>query len=328
MAHIITEKESNKMKQSWQSKIINFFLRKTLKKKLENLEIKDHRRIMKKSDRFVKIPTDIVIKQETIDGINALWIDPPDFDSDLVMLYLHGGGFCMETTKLHQVMASKICRTVKMRALIPAYRLAPEHPFPAGLNDCVATYKTLLDKGYKSHNIVLAGDSAGGALCLSTIAKLREQGLELPACAALMSPASDLTLSGTSHIKNAQKEPLYTLKALEAVANAYVDGQEKNNPYISPYFQDFNDFPPLLFHVGSTEMLLDHSVSCYEKAKNSGVDARITIWENMPHVFQSLGFIPESKLALMQITDFMQTHLTKKIKHSKRVNSHSLKGNA
>ena len=180
-------------------------------------------------------------------------------------LVVHG-----DKDSLAPVEEARRFQAMGLHVLLPEYRLAPEHPFPAGVDDCLAAYRWLLDRGYRERPFALAGDSAGGSLSLVTMMRARDAMLPLPDCAVLLSPSTDLTMSAPSARYNAQLDPMFSPAAQDLLPNVYCPGQDRRNPLLSPLFGNWNGLPPLLFHAGSTEMLLDDSVRAHDRATQAG----------------------------------------------------------
>lgn len=230
-------------------------------------------------------------------------------DLDHVILQLHGGGYMGAIRNAYYVFAGLYNEVSKgMNVLCPDYRVAPENPYPAALEDAVASYKWLLTRGYKAENIVVAGDSAGGGLAMALCMYLRDNGLPMPGGLIAMSPWTDLTASGASYDDNYDKDPLYggTRESLIYI-NAYPGDHDKTDPYISPAFGSFKDFPPMLIQVGSNEMLLSDSETVAAKARDEGVKVRYHVYQGMFHVFQmAYTAIPESKKAWIEAGKFFE----------------------
>ena len=231
-------------------------------------------------------------------------------DLEHVILQLHGGGYMGSIRNAYYVFAGLYNELSHgMNVCCPDYRVAPENPYPAALEDAYATYKWLMTRaGYKPGNIILAGDSAGGGLCMALTMYLRDHGEPLPGGIIAMSPWTDLTASGESYETNFDKDPLYggTKESLIYI-NSYPGDHDKTDPYISPAFGSFKDFPPLLIQVGSNEMLLSDSEIVAAKARDEGVRLRLTVYEGMFHVFQmAYTAIPESKKAWMEAGRFFE----------------------
>ncbi len=252
------------------------------------------------------IPKEIEIKSIMLDKIPAEWVIPSDPIKDRVILYFHGGGFMMGSPLTCRRLNAAIAEVTKIRILSIDYRLAPKHPFPAPLDDCVNAYKWLLSNDFKNDHIIIAGDSAGGNLTLTTLLKLRDQGIDLPAGAICISPATDFTLADDSFFKNAETDPGLADLGIFWWNVAYLAGDDPRNPYISPLFADLKGLPPILVQASSCEMLYSDATRFVEKAKKAGTNAILQSWDDMTHVFQGLRheLIPEVKDAISKIADF------------------------
>jgi len=250
------------------------------------------------------------VETETVSvaGVPATWFGARELAERGTLLYLHGGAWCLHLPAVYRRLATTLSALTGMRVLLPEYRLAPEHPFPAGLDDCFAVHAWLTDQGCADRPFALAGDSAGGNLALITLMRARDARVPLPDCAALLSPAIDLTLSGPSIRYNADADPMFSPTALELAPDNYCPGQDRRSPLLSPLFGDWSGLPPLLFHAGSTELLLDDSVRAHDRARQAGVDASIDVWPGLPHVFHVFSMIPESRAGIRAVSDFIRTH--------------------
>jgi acetyl esterase/lipase len=254
------------------------------------------------------IPKDVKIQEVDAGGVPAEWQIVPEADQKKVLLYFHGGGFILMSPKTHRLLTIEIAKKTKMSILSIDYRLAPEHPFPAALEDCIIAYKWLLSQGYKAENIVIGGDSAGGNLTLSTLIKLRDDKIRLPAGAVALSPATDMTNSSESFYENAKTDPILADRGVFWWTTSYLAGTDPEDPYISPLFAELNGLPPILIQVSTTEMLYDHSTRFINRAKAVGVDATLQEWKDTIHVFQGFGLkaLPEAKEAISKIGEFIQ----------------------
>lgn len=240
------------------------------------------------------------------------WVYPRGIETDRVVLYLPGGAFVMRTPRVHRALAGRIAKAAHARALVVFYRLAPEHPFPCGLDDCIAAYESLLADGIPPSRIVVGGDSAGGNLTLALLLALRDRGCALPSAAFAISPITDMRdhLRG-SRTTNQEADPvLSTLHRNRVdVHQLYVGGNRKllEHPSVSPLLADFAGFPPMMFQVGSSEILLDDSRLAADKMRRAGSAAVLEIWSNMPHVWHAWN-LPESHRAIGQLGDFIREH--------------------
>jgi acetyl esterase/lipase len=207
-------------------------------------------------------------------------------------------------------MIGHIALACKLRTLIPDYRLAPEFPFPAGLNDCVAAYRWLLSEGFKPQRIVIAGDSMGGYLTICTLLVLRGDGKPLPAAAVCISPNTDMTLSGKSMRTNALRDALLSPKFARTLAHHYIGDHDLSDPYISPLLADLHGLPPILIHAGADEILLDDSRRFSDHARAAGVDLTLEIWPHMWHDFHScVPVLPEANQAIEQLAEYVKWHI-------------------
>jgi acetyl esterase/lipase len=285
-----------------------FFLRRTFKNKF--MSIAENRVYsLNQARRMQQIPQGVEVKRFEADGIPAAWVIPPDAGRDKVILHLHGGGYVLGGIESSQAMCILMAQILKMKVALPEYRLAPEHPFPAAVEDAVKVYRWLLTQGYEAKNIILSGDSAGGGLSLAAAMSLRDAGMSLPGAVVCMSPWADLTFKGKSYITKEKAEPILREDVLRMWAAAYSGGENPSHPLISPVYGNFRAFPPLLIQVGGDEILLDDSVMLAEKAKSDGANVTLKVWDGMWHVWQALaGLIPESQQAFEQMGDFLKIY--------------------
>lgn len=237
------------------------------------------------------------------------WIVPNGTVSGTI-LYLHGGGYIACSPGDHRPITTSLARLARRRVFVPDYRLAPEHRFPAALDDAVAAYRWMLDQGVAPGTIALAGDSAGGGLVLGVLLRVREAGLPLPACAVCFSPWTDLSASGESVRANDGQCAMFRSENIGAAASIYLGGESPRNPYASPVFADLSGLPPILLQVGSTELLLDDARRVHAKVQGVGGVSRLEVFENVFHVWQMLdGIVPEARAALRQAAGFISDPL-------------------
>lgn len=238
------------------------------------------------------------------------WILPAHLSKDKVMLYLHGGGYVFGSCNTYRSFMTKLVAESNITALIINYRLAPEHPFPAALDDAAFTYQWLLSSGVNPEDIIIAGDSAGGGLVFSTLLALRDRKIPLPAAAVVMSPWTDLTFSGESVRTKKSVENFIPEGCIETFGGYYTKGSNPADPYISPLFGELEGLPPMMIHVGEDEILLDDSVRFAEKAVRSGVDCKIKIWPEMFHCFPLMTpAFPEAVQGVKEIAQFAKQHI-------------------
>ena len=273
-----------------------------------NLSVQEQRtRMDELARRGIRVPIEVTVRTVQAGGVHAEWIEPVGVDPQRVILYLHGGGYCICSLDTHRGLACRLAMACRARLLSIDYRLAPENPFPAALEDSLATYRWLLAQGIPAKQIAIGGDSAGGGLTLATALSLRDGSQGLPAALFLISPWTDLTFSGESIETRKGIDPIFGGEGNRlGFAPAYLGKHDPANPLISPLFADLHSLPPTLIHVGSDEILLDDSVRLDEKLKASGVSARLHVWDGMWHVFQIFApYLPEAQQAICQIGDFV-----------------------
>ncbi len=246
-------------------------------------------------------------------GVASEWIGEEAAAERGALLYLHGGAFCVHLPNAYRQLAHRLAEATGLRVLVPDYRLAPEHPYPAGLDDCFAAYRWLIDEGFGPARLAIVGDSAGGNLALAVLMRARDQGLPLPACAALMSPATDLTGGGRSVQVNEASDVLFSRPALGLVQQAYLGDTAADDPGASPLFGHWAGLPPLLFHASSSEMLLDDSLRAAERAKACGGQAEVKVWTDVPHVFQLIAMLPEARESLAAISTFIADRMASQV---------------
>jgi monoterpene epsilon-lactone hydrolase len=293
---------------SLRSRILHQTLRRVSGALALNLSIQEQRtRMDVLARRGIRIPREVTVQTVQAGGIHAEWIKPANSDPQRVILYLHGGGYCICSLDTHRGLAARIAMASQARLLSIDYRLAPENPYPAALEDALAAYRWLLAQDIPAKQIAVGGDSAGGGLTLATAVCLRDAGQPLPAALFLLSPWTDLTFSGNSIQARNKVDPIFGGEGNRlAFAPAYWGIHDPANPLISPLFANLHSLPPTLIHVGSDEILFDDSIRLDEKLKDAGVTTRLNVWEGMWHVFQVFApYVPEAQQAIIQIGDFI-----------------------
>ncbi len=246
----------------------------------------------------------------TVGGHPALAIRSGAARRDAVILHFHGGAFVAGSPETHKAMLSRLARLAGLEVIAPAYRLAPEHPFPAALTDAEAVWDDLLAKGFAPDRIVLSGDSAGGALALSLLARLCHRGTP-PAALVAFSPWTDLTGSAPSIILLEDKDPLLAAGRVAEVAQFYLQGHRADDPAASPLFADFPGAPPVLLQTSEADILRDDAMRLEQRLRAKGVDVMLQLWPDTPHAWQMFdGFLPEARAALREAAAFAQKALT------------------
>ena len=275
----------------------------------ESLTIEQRRAQYDAAERVFPTPADVAIERVTAPTRPAEWLTPPGPSRDAVVLYLHGGGYVIGSPRSHRHLTAAVAQASGTRALLLDYRLAPEHPFPAALEDAVAAYDWLLGQGLGPRRVVIAGDSAGGGLTVATLLALRDRGRPLPAAGVCISPWVDLTCSGASYTSKAAVDPIVARESVLMMAKAYAGAGDPKNPLVSPLHANLSGLPPLLVHVGSDEVLLDDALGLAEQARRAGVKVTLEEWPAMIHVwhwFQPM--LEEAERATAAIGAFVRAH--------------------
>lgn len=257
------------------------------------------------------VASDIRFEQVTIGHCEAEWSLAPESDSSRVLLFLHGGGYCSGSIRSHRGMVSEAGRAAKVRTLALGYRLAPENPFPAALEDALAAFEYLLGLSIPARRIAIGGDSAGGGLSLATMARLRDGNRPLPACAWLASPWVDLEMTGASMDSKAAIDPLIHRDYLKELAAAYLGSASARDPLTSPLHADLSGFPPCLIQVGSAETLLDDAVRIAGRLGTADVSTQLEIWPDMIHAWPLWSArLKAGREAIASVGGFIRTHLS------------------
>lgn len=303
---------------SLKTKFINFLLRNRhlfrLKLRKEtvdwNTSIEDLRKQHEKTNHVLaKTPEGMTITPITIHGRKAEWLIPDNAPEDKVIFYTHGGGYVSGSCEDHRAIVSKMAKFTGIRILQFDYRLAPEHPFPAAVEDSIETYQWLLEHGFSPENIIIAGESAGGGLCLSTLVALRDKAIPLPKAGVAISPWADISCSGESYKSNA-KRCLSPLGSWEVFGTYYAGDTDRQHPWLSPLFADLAGLPSLYINAGGDEALRDDAIHFAEKAKKADVEVQSRIEPGMVHCYPMLApFFPEATQAMDEIVAFIQKYL-------------------
>ena len=250
-------------------------------------------------------------KVEKVDagGVPAEWVAAPGFDGTRAVLYLHGGGYAIGSLNTHRRMAYDISAACGARVLVIDYRLAPEHPFPAAVDDAAKAWRWLLQQGLAPGRLAIAGDSAGGGLTIATLINLRDLKLALPACAVAISPWVDLEGIGTSMTARSAQDPMVQKEGLTWMAGLYLAGKDPRTPLAAPLHADLKGLPPVLVQVGSAETLLDDATRIAEKMHSAGVEVKLSVWPNQLHVFPFFApILSEGRDGCLEIGTFIRSH--------------------
>jgi monoterpene epsilon-lactone hydrolase len=258
---------------------------------------------------FGPLPHDTKFEKAQLGQIKGEWVRVPETRPHRLVLYLHGGGFIAGSPESHRSLIANLCKTAGAAALAVDYRLAPEFPFPAGLRDAVDAYRLLIAKGMSPDSIVIAGDGAGGGLAFATVMAIRNASMPMPAGCVALSPWADMTLSGWSIMQNAESDAVLSWELLFLSARHYLKGSNPADPYASPVFGNLRDFPPIMVHTGSLEILRDDASRLGELAASANVPVSVEVYDGMPHGFQAYPAIAESKVSLARLGHFIRSRV-------------------
>ncbi len=255
------------------------------------------------------LPPAADLRIDTVDGVGvpAEWVMAPGASEERALLYLHGGGYCIGSNRIYRDLAGRLSRASGLRVLTIDYRLAPEHPHPAAVDDATAAYRWLLEQGFEPRRLAVAGDSAGGGLTVATLVALRDAGVALPATGVCISPWIDLEGKGASMDTKAAEDPMVQREGLLRMAAAYLGEHSPRTPLAAPLYADLRGLPPLLVHVGTAETLLDDAVRLEARAREAGVDVTLEPWDDMIHVWHVFaGLLPEGQQATERVGEYLR----------------------
>lgn len=300
---------------SIQAKLLNiglrYFVKRRLRKENSLLELrKDMETYLGGDHQWRHTEIRPLVRNED-NGNNSLplhgeWVTHETADTSRVLVFLHGGAYCLGSPRTHRDVTWRLSRDASCRVLALDYRKAPEHPFPAGLNDAVACYEWLLSKGYAADNIAFAGDSAGGGLSLATALTIRDNNLPTPAAVACFSPWTDLAMTGESVTENYHSDVMLPVDRNGRVIEPYLGEHPVDHPLISPLYADLHDLPPILLHVSQSEAIRDDSVRFAEKLRHFGGEVILERWDDMPHAWHDMArFLPEGRTAIKRAGRFL-----------------------
>lgn len=295
---------------SLRARAIRCLTRQYFKRLSANSDVRKMRTDFEAVGSSSKSARGVQIRHAKISGVDCEWLVPEGCDAAPLIYYLHGGAFAMGSPRTHRRMLSYIARKAGMRALLPDYRLAPEHPFPAALEDATDVYRSLIKDGNDADKIAIGGDSAGGNLAVATMLAVRDSGDALPVACFLMSPWLDLACQGDSFVTNVTRDPWFRVEDAPGIIAHYCSEFDTKNPLVSPVYGDATNLPPTLIQVGDIELLLSDSIRLADKLSAAGGDITLQVWPDMWHVFQYfIGRMPESKKAITDIAHFLRSEM-------------------
>jgi len=292
---------------SLQSYLLKFLFRRTADQEL-HLSVQELRDLLhRRSIRLGKLASGTRVEPIEADGFSGERLFASSSAAGPTILHFHGGGYVFASARTHRGFVSQILARSRGEALVLDYRLAPEHPFPAALDDGITAYRWLLDHSISPEQIAFAGESAGAGLALATMLRAREEGLPLPSCAALASPWVDLALSGESHVENRDKDVLLRGEQLKSWAAMYAGDNDRKDPLVSPLYADLHGFPPLWICVDRHELLYSEAVLLADRIRQSGVEFHLEVVEGLMHVWPFFySALPEGRQTIRQIADFIR----------------------
>lgn len=289
--------------------LMRFLMKRAVRGPVEKAEdlVEFRNRMKEASSMSPKVPDRVSVVPVTANGVNCEWITADQTDQNRVLMYLHGGGYVLCGPDSHRDFGWRMAEASGMRVLMVDYRLAPENPFPAALEDATACYKWLLDEGFSPDRIAIGGDSAGGGLTIATMVNLKNLGMPLPSGAVVLSPWTDLSMSGDSIDTCDKTDSILSRIVLEKFASAYLGERDRRAPLASPLFAELSGLPPVLIHVSSDEVLLSDAERLAQRLREAGGEVSLEIWPKMPHMFHIYASrVPEGKKAIVELGKFLK----------------------
>jgi monoterpene epsilon-lactone hydrolase len=295
---------------SWQSHVVKFALRTWQSRGYKSRSIQKERAALEARAAYFPKKRNVKYEICEVEGLHAEWITAPGASAERVILYLHGGAYILGSVNTHRLVATNLSRVTQARVLIVEYRLAPEHPFPAAVDDALIAYRCLLSQGISPKHLAVAGDSAGGGLAVALLVAARDAGEPLPAAAVCLSPFVDMALSGASMKTKVKVDLIVRSDLIPHVVKAYLGEADPCTPLASPLYADLHCLPSLLIQVGTDEVLLDDAVRLAAQARAAGVEATLEVWDGMFHAWQTAGnMLPEARQAMARIGQFVRAHI-------------------
>ena len=291
---------------SLQAHLLDVIIRTRIKPRMKgNTDIAAVRQTLERG--AMPPPKGVTFTPGTVGGVAGEWARASNAQPSATLLYLHGGGYFACSPRTHRPFSGTYAKH-GFEVFVPDYRLAPENPYPAAVEDAEAAWQGLLGLGHAPKSLCISGDSAGGGLCVALMLSLRDKDLARPAAAALFSPWTDLAATGPSVIANAKRDAMFWAPGLVIGGAAYLGGTPANDPIASPHYADLRGLPPMLIHVGDREILRDDSVRLAEHARNAGIETELKVWPVVPHVWQLALFVPEARRSMLEAADFLRQH--------------------
>ena len=289
---------------SLQAHLLDLIVRTQIKRKMKGTtDLATVRRALEGGS--LPAPAGVTFTPATVGGIAGEWARAPGAEAVATLLYLHGGGYFACSPRTHRPITGAFAKR-GFAVFVPDYRLAPEHPFPAAIEDAEAAWQGLLALGHSADTVSVAGDSAGGGLSLALMLTLRDNKAAMPAAAALFSPWTDLAATGASMVSNAKRDAMFWAPGLAEAGTIYLGSAPPTTPLASPHYADLAGLPPMLIHAGERELLRDDSVRLAQRARMAGTDAELRIWPVVPHVWQLAQFVPEARESLSVAAAFLR----------------------
>ncbi|KXI22579.1 alpha/beta hydrolase [Photobacterium sanguinicancri] len=300
---------------SWRNRAFNKLLYRVMRQRLARCNSTlEMRELILNIDNFgalISTPKGLDVTPTKFANVGCDWVDMPKSSGNKIILYFHGGGFCFYSPNIHNAFVGRLAQQTKSRGLMINYSLAPEKPYPAALDECYAVYQALLVKGYLPQNILFAGDSAGGNLALATLLRLRDMKMRMPAGIVLLSPVTDMAVTGESAFVKSKDDPFFDLSSLLLMRNNYLGNNNPCDPDISPFYAELNGLPPCFVTAGTEELLMDDAIRLAEKMGEAGGDVTLNIVKGVPHVYPLFYQLNEAKEAIKLISQFMNDSLKK-----------------
>ncbi|MBS0472411.1 MAG: alpha/beta hydrolase [Proteobacteria bacterium] len=301
---------------SWQSSLVDRFRRmgrpRGASAETEIAELR--RQYAYLSERFGAPPREAVFEPAQVGPLKGEWVRMPNSSAERLILYFHGGGYIAGSPETHRALIARLAQASESTVFSLAYRLAPEFAFPAAVRDGIDAYRHLISKSVQPQQVVFAGDGSGGGLALAVLHAARNANLPMPAACVAMSPWADLSLSGWSVLQNARTDSALNWELLFVSARHYLRKTNPADPYASPAFANFKDFPPIMVHAGSLEMLRDDASRIGDRAADAGVPVSVEIYDGMQHVFQANRHVPEAKVSLQRLGQFIRSRTSSQVR--------------